>query len=74
MNRAGRKLVSLLQCNIARDIVDVQFVLNTAVIVAAIRSDGGISRQLVLAALDGRFELLLSAPLPLEHEGVLKET
>ena len=46
--------------------------LDTAVIVAATRSDAGASRQLLLAALDKRFELLLSAPLALEYEAVLK--
>lgn len=50
----------------------MRFVLDTAVIVAAIRSDAGASRQLVLAALDGRFELLLSVPLALEYEAVFK--
>ena len=50
----------------------MRFVLDTAVIVAAIRSDAGASRQLVLAALDGCFELLLSVPLALEYEAVLK--
>jgi len=50
----------------------VRFVLDTAVIVAATRSDAGASRQLVLAALDRRFELLLSVPLALEYEAVLK--
>ncbi|HEX4309035.1 MAG TPA: putative toxin-antitoxin system toxin component, PIN family [Acidobacteriaceae bacterium] len=46
--------------------------LDTAVIVAATRSDAGASRQLVLAALDKRFELLISVPLALEYEAVLK--
>jgi putative PIN family toxin of toxin-antitoxin system len=50
----------------------VRFVLDTAVMVAATRSDRGASRQLVLAALDRRFELLLSVPLALEYEAVLK--
>ena len=50
----------------------VRFVLDTAVIVAATRSDAGASRQLVLAALDRRFEMLLSVPLVLEYEAVLK--
>lgn len=50
----------------------VRFVLDTAVIVAATRSDAGASRQLVLAALQRRFELLLSVPLVLEYEAVLK--
>ena len=39
--------------------------------VAALRSDRGASRQLLLAALDRRFELLLSVPLMLEYEAVL---
>lgn len=40
--------------------------------VAATRSSEGASRQLLLAALDKRFELLLSVPLTLEYEAVLK--
>lgn len=39
--------------------------------VAALRSDRGASRQLLLAALDRCFELLLSVPLILEYEAVL---
>lgn len=38
---------------------------------AALRSDRGASRQLLLAALNRRFELLLSVPLILEYEAVL---
>jgi putative PIN family toxin of toxin-antitoxin system len=49
----------------------VRLVLDTAVIVAAIRSDAGASRQLLYAALGRRFELLLSVPLVLEYEAVL---
>ena len=45
--------------------------LDTDVMVAALRSDGGASRQLLLAALNQRFELLLSVPLILEYEAVL---
>jgi putative PIN family toxin of toxin-antitoxin system len=50
----------------------VKLVLDTSVIVAATRSDAGASRQLLLAALQGRFELLLSVALTLEYEAVLK--
>lgn len=50
----------------------MRLVLDTAVIVAATRSAAGASRQLVLAALEKRFELLLSVPLVLEYEAVLK--
>jgi putative PIN family toxin of toxin-antitoxin system len=51
--------------------VTLSFVLDTDVLVAALRSDQGASRQLLLAALDRRFELLLSVPLILEYEAVL---
>jgi putative PIN family toxin of toxin-antitoxin system len=47
------------------------YVLDTDVVVAALRSDRGASRQLLLAALNRRFELLLSVPLILEYEAVL---
>ena len=45
--------------------------LDTDVVVAALRSNQGASRQLLLAALNKRFELLLSVPLILEYEAVL---
>lgn len=47
------------------------YVLDTDVLVAAFRSERGASRQLLLAALDRQFELLLSVPLILEYEAVL---
>jgi len=46
-------------------------VLDTDVMVAALRSSRGASRQLLLGALDGGFQLLLSVPLILEYEAVL---
>jgi putative PIN family toxin of toxin-antitoxin system len=46
-------------------------VLDTDVLVAALRSSRGASRQLLLGALDRRIELLLSVPLILEYEAVL---
>lgn len=39
--------------------------------VKALRSDRGASRQLLLAALNRQFELLLSVPLILEYEAVM---
>ena len=39
--------------------------------VVALRSKKGASRQLLRAALDSQFELLLSVPLLLEYEAVL---
>ncbi len=46
-------------------------VLDTTVMVAALRSAAGASRQLLVAALEKRFELLLSVPLMIEYEAVL---
>ena len=51
--------------------VRASYVLDTDVLVAAFRSNRGASRQLLLGALDRRFELLLSVPLMLEYEAVL---
>lgn len=51
--------------------VPIPLVLDTDVLVAALRSDAGASRQLLLAALNREFELLLSVPLVLEYEAVL---
>jgi putative PIN family toxin of toxin-antitoxin system len=39
--------------------------------VAAIRSDAGASRRLLLSALEQRFILLVSVPLMLEYEAVM---
>jgi len=51
--------------------VSFSYVLDTDVLVAALRSSQGASRLLLLSALDRRFELLLSVPLILEYEAVL---
>ena len=49
----------------------MKLVLDTDVLVAGTRSDRGASKQLLFAALDQRFELLLSVPLVLQYEDVL---
>src|SRR5262249_10362916 len=49
----------------------MRVVLDTAVLVAALRSDRGASRQLLVAALDRRVTMLVSVPLMLEYEAVL---
>lgn len=49
----------------------ISLVLDTDVIVAALRSQRGASRQILLAALNQEFEPLLSVPLILEYEAVL---
>jgi|ERR1051326_3809921 putative PIN family toxin of toxin-antitoxin system len=50
----------------------MRVLLDTDVIVAAMRSDQGASRQLLLAALERRITTLVSVPLMLEYEAVLK--
>ena len=47
------------------------YVLDTGVIVTALRSRNGASRLLLNAAAIGRFDLLLSVPLLVEYEAVL---
>jgi putative PIN family toxin of toxin-antitoxin system len=49
----------------------VRVVLDTSVLVAAIRSEFGASRVLVEAALQSRLQVLISTPLVLEYEAVL---
>jgi putative PIN family toxin of toxin-antitoxin system len=49
----------------------MRFVLDCDVLVAALRSDQGASRQLLLAAFDKEYELLLSVPVVIEYEAVL---
>lgn len=49
----------------------MRIVLDTSVLVAALRSHRGASRKLLLAALDQRFTALVSVPLMLEYEAVL---
>jgi predicted nucleic acid-binding protein len=46
-------------------------VLDTDVLVAAVRSDRGASRFLLVAALERRYPVLVSVPLMLQYESVL---
>jgi putative PIN family toxin of toxin-antitoxin system len=46
-------------------------VIDTAAMVAAIRSDQGASRRLLVAALERRLTLLVSTPLLIEYEAVM---
>jgi putative PIN family toxin of toxin-antitoxin system len=46
-------------------------VLDTSVMVAALRSDQGASRVLLVGALEERYRLLASVPLMVEYEAVL---
>ena len=50
----------------------MRLVLDTNVLVAAIRSDQGASRRLLVAGLGRRCQLLVSASLLIEYESVLK--
>ncbi|MGO4885487.1 MAG: putative toxin-antitoxin system toxin component, PIN family [Bryobacteraceae bacterium] len=44
--------------------------LDTNVLVAVLRSDQGASRRLLLSALDGEIQALVSVPLLIEYEAV----
>jgi len=59
-------------CNIADDVISnyMRLVLDTDVIVAALRSPTGASSALLLAIDDGLAELLATVPLFLEYEAV----
>ena len=50
----------------------MRLVLDTNVLVAAIRSDHGASRRLLVAVLGAQCRLLVSASLLIEYEAVLK--
>jgi putative PIN family toxin of toxin-antitoxin system len=54
------------------DVTMMRVVLDTDVVTSAFISPDGASRQLVLDALDGKFSLLLSTPLLVEYESVLR--
>jgi putative PIN family toxin of toxin-antitoxin system len=49
----------------------MRVVIDTDVLLSAFLSSAGASRQLVLDALDKKFQLLLSTPLLVEYESVL---
>ena len=49
----------------------MRLVLDTTVMVAAIRSDSGASRRLLMAALECRLTLLASVPLMIEYQAVM---
>jgi putative PIN family toxin of toxin-antitoxin system len=52
---------------------DVRYVMDTDVIVAAMRSPGGASAAILRAARNGRVTLLVSVPLGMEYEAVCSE-
>ena len=52
--------------------VHFRVVLDTNVLVAALRSASGASRQLLLALRNGRFSAIVSVPLFVEYEATLK--
>jgi putative PIN family toxin of toxin-antitoxin system len=49
----------------------MRLVVDTSVMVAAIRSDSGASRHLLVAALGRRFTMLVSVPLLIEYQEVM---
>jgi putative PIN family toxin of toxin-antitoxin system len=49
----------------------MRLILDTSILVAAIRSDAGASRRLLVAALERRFTLLASVSLMFEYQAVM---
>ncbi|RDJ21948.1 putative toxin-antitoxin system toxin component, PIN family [Bosea caraganae] len=49
----------------------MRLVLDTAAMVAAIRSEAGASRRLLVAGLENRIALLVSVPLMIEYQSVM---
>lgn len=49
----------------------MRLILDTATMVAAIRSDAGASRRLLEAALERRFTILATVPLMIEYQAVM---
>lgn len=49
----------------------MRLVLDTSVLVAAIRSEAGASRQLLVGALERRSVMLASVPLMIEYQAVM---
>ncbi|WP_353023256.1 PIN domain-containing protein [Mesorhizobium sp. M0998] len=49
----------------------MRLLLDTATLVAAIRSDAGASRQLLVAALERRLTLIVSVTLMIEYQAVM---
>jgi predicted nucleic acid-binding protein len=49
----------------------MRLVVDTAVMIAAIRSDTGASRHLLVAGLERRFVMLASVPLLIEYQAVM---
>lgn len=52
----------------------MRYVLDTDVIVAAMRSPAGASAALLLAALDGRYTLIANVPMVIEYEATCNRT
>jgi putative PIN family toxin of toxin-antitoxin system len=50
----------------------MRLVIDTSVLVAAVRSDRGAARRLLVAVLEGRCQLVVTATLLMEYEAVLK--
>jgi putative PIN family toxin of toxin-antitoxin system len=50
---------------------DMRLVLDTSTMVAALRSEAGASRRLLVSGLERRITLLASVPLMIEYEAVM---
>jgi predicted nucleic acid-binding protein len=52
-------------------IMSMRLVVDTSVMVAAIRSNAGASRYLLVAGLEARYTMLVSVPLMIEYQAVM---
>jgi predicted nucleic acid-binding protein len=52
----------------------VRLVVDTTTVIAAICSDAGASRRVLVAGLERRFTMLVSVPLLMEYEAVMTRT
>jgi putative PIN family toxin of toxin-antitoxin system len=68
---AGSATAALQHSSDAHIMGDMKLVLDTNVLVAALRSREGASAEVIRAAGAGRCELVVSVPLVLEYESVL---
>ncbi len=72
LNAPPKKFQSLPHANSSDIAGDMKYVLDTSVLVAALRSPTGASAELLRCARRSEFELLVSVAIMLEYEAVLK--
>jgi putative PIN family toxin of toxin-antitoxin system len=64
-------MLPLQYCGRYPILAGMRLVVDTAVMVAAIRSDTGASRRLLIAGFERRFTMLAAVPLLIEYQAVM---